>query len=511
MAKRNDVMPQGNSESRLTRRNLLRGAGLVMAASAVPGPAGIAQPPGAVAVPLSAAAETPTTHSVMPELSAYMSGAATRPLPDEVAEKVKHHVLDTLAAMISGLDLPPGQVVTKFARALQADGATIVTLNTTCGPIEAALVNGMLAHSDETDDSHAPGHAHPGSVMVPASMAAGEYFHNDGSRFLRSVALGYDIGTRVTMAMGGLDFQMKTFRSSHSICGTFGAAAAAGCAAGLTAQQMHWLLDYASQQASGYTAWQRDTEHIEKAFVFAGITARNGVTAALLVHMGATGVDDVFSGPGNFFQAFAPQADTAGLIEKLGERYEVTRTNIKKWTVGSPIQAPLDAIELIRKQRPFETEQVKGVAVRVATSEANTVNNREIPNICLQHMVAVMLVDKTVSFRAAHDKARMQDPAVLEQRAKVKLVPDEELERLYPKRVAIVEITFGDGTTLSQRVEAVRGTAENPMGRDEIVEKSRDLIGPVLGAEKCKKLIESILAVENVKDLTELRPLMQRS
>ena len=92
--------------------------------------------------------------------------------------------------------------------------------------------------------------------------------------------------------------------------------------------------------------------------------ARNGVTAALLVQSGWTGVDDVLSGPDNFFLAYAPQADPAKLIEKLGERYEVTRTNIKKWTVGSPIQAPLDALENLLKKHPFEADQVKQVVVR---------------------------------------------------------------------------------------------------------------------------------------------------
>ena len=74
---------------------------------------------------------------------------------------------------------------------------------------------------------------------------------------------------------------------------------------------------------------------------------------------------------------------------------KVTRTNIKeKWTVGSPIQSPLDALELIRKRRPFEPDQVQSVTVGVATSDAALVNKREMLDICMQHMVAVMLLDK---------------------------------------------------------------------------------------------------------------------
>lgn len=441
-----------------------------------------------------------------------MSEAARRALPDEAVEKTKHHILDTFAAMVSGSELPPGRVGLNFARAHAGEKvATVAASDIVCGPIEAAMANGMLAHSDETDDSHAPSHTHPGCATVPAALAAGEQFGIDGTRFLRAVALGYDIGPRVTMTLGGLPFQMETHRSTHSIGETFCAASAAGCAAGLNGQQMRWILDYASQQASGIAAWQRDTDHIEKSLVFAGMPARNGVSAALLIQLGGTGVEDIMSGADNFLLAFAPKADPAKLLEKLGERYEVTRTNIKKWTVGSPIQAPLDALENIRRKRPFEADQVQKVTVRVATSEAKTVNNREMPDICLQHMLAVMLIDKTASFAAAHDKPRMKDPSVLRQRAKVELIPDEELERQYPKRETILEVTLTDGTRLTERVDAVRGTAENPMPREEVVAKCRDLITPILGSEKCSKLIARILDLENVKNVRELRPLLQRA
>jgi 2-methylcitrate dehydratase PrpD len=448
----------------------------------------------------------------MARLSSYMSEAGSQPLPEEVVEKTKQHIIDTFAAMVSGADLAPGRFAINFARAHSAEKtATVAASDVVCGAIEAAFANAMLAHSDETDDSHAPSESHPGASVVPSAFATGEQFNIDGSRFLRAVALGYDVGTRVTMTIGVGGFQTATHISTHALAGNFGSAAAAGCAAGLNQQQMRWLIDYASQQASGIKTWQRDTEHIEKAFLFAGMPARNGVTAALLVQAGATGVDDVLSGQDNFLADYAPQADPAKLIDKLGERFEVTRTNIKKWTVGSPIQAPLDALEIILKRRPFEPEQVQAVTVRVATSEASLVTNREMPDICMQHMIAVMLIDKTASFKAAHDKPRMQDPAILKQRAKVQLIPDAELDRLLPARVAIVEVTLADGTRLTETVKAVRGTAENPMPREEVIAKVRDLLTPVLGAERSGKLIEATLHLEKIKSVRELRPLLQRT
>src|SRR6185436_16401324 len=213
-------------------------------------------------------------------------------------------------------DLPPGQAALHYLRTHSGPGvATIMGSALTAGPVDAALANGVMAHADETDDSHAPSRSHPGCAIVPAALAAGERFGIDGARFLRAVTLGYDIGPRVTMAMGGATFSYESHKSTHSIAGVFGAAAAAACAAGFDAQRMRWLLDYTAQQSSGIAAWRRDTDHIEKAFVFGGMPARSGVTSALLVHSGWNGVDDVFSGADNFFQAYAPAGDPAQLVE----------------------------------------------------------------------------------------------------------------------------------------------------------------------------------------------------
>jgi 2-methylcitrate dehydratase PrpD len=448
---------------------------------------------------------------VMNALSDYMSAARTRALPDEVIEHAKYHLLDTIAAMISGSELPPGQAAQRYVREHSGSGTTtIVGASLTAPPIDAALANGVMAHADETDDSHNESRSHPGCAVVPAALAAGEVYGIDGNVLLRAVTLGYDVGPRVVLAMGGAAFSYESSLSTHSIAGTFGASAAAACAAGLDARQMRWALDYTAQQSSGIVAWRRDTDHIEKAFVFGGMPARNGVTAALLVKSGWNGVDDILSGPDNFFAAYAPKAQPEKLIEKLGERYEITQTDIKKWSVGSPIQGPLDAIEAIREKKPFEADQVKKVTVRLAPSVATVVDNRDIPDICLQHLVAVMLIDKTVSFHAAHDKPRMQDAAVQKQRAKVNLVRDEELAKLLPLRETVVEIEFNDGKRLSERVSAVRGTPRNPMGRDEVIDKARDLITPVLGRESSTRLIETVFEIEKLTEVRSLRRLLQR-
>jgi len=510
-----DVAPkEKNSVKKISalidRRNLLQGAGGLLAGAVLYPAVGWA-----VQNDNSPTAVQPVSE-VMAKLSSYMSEAGSRALPDEVVDQAKEHILDTLAAMVSGSELPGGHAAIQFARAYGGEKiATVVGSKILCGPIEAALVNAEFGHSDETDDYFHVGGAHPGCSIVPAALALGEKFGVGGTQFLRAVVLGYDIGMRMTVTLDAAG----TLHDTHGIVGNFGAAAAGGCVAGLNAQQMRWVLDYAAQQAgSGISAWQRDTEHIEKGFVFAVMGARNGVTAVLLVHSGWNGVNDILSGPGSFLRAYAPKADPNELIDKLGERYEVTRTNIKKWTVGGPLQLPLDALSTLQEQHSFTAEQVKQLNVRLAPGEATGIaNSPEMPDLSLPYMMAVMLVDKTASFRAAHDKPRMQDPAIVRERAKVRLVPDESLEFASPKpgvapgRVAVVEVVLTDGTQFSQRAEHARGTIDNPMSRDEVIAKCRDLMAPVLGGETCTKLTKKVFDIENVKDMKELRPLLQRA
>jgi 2-methylcitrate dehydratase PrpD len=487
-----------------TRREVLQRAGWVVAAAAFPSATDLAAMPqrGTAARAQTASPKNPVS-DVMARLSTYMSQARDRALTDHVLAQTKWHVLDTLAAMVSGSELAPGQAAIKFARLYGGkEVATVVGDTVLCGPIEAALANGVLAHADETDDSW-PGGWHPGCNVVPAALAAGEQFGISGGHFLRAVALGYDVGARVLITLRpGLS---DSHKATHAIAGVFGAAAAAGCAASLNVQEMRWLLDYTAQQCSGIGYWYRDTDHIEKGFVFGGMPARSGVTSALLVHTGWTGVDDILSGRDNFLLANAPQANAELLVDKLGERFEVVRTTIKRWTVGTPIQAPLDAMEALLKRQPIDPNQVQQILVRSAPG--SVVDDSDPPDINIQYAMALMLTDKTATFRSIHDKARMQDPAILRLRAKVRL----EAPGSQGDGAPLLEITLADGTRVGQRVGPVLGTIDNPMTRDQLVSKCHDLMTPVLGAAPSMRLIDRVLESDKTRNIRELRPFLQRT
>ena len=259
----------------------------------------------------------------------------------------------------------------------------------------------------------------------------------------------------------------------------------------------------------------RDEEHIEKAFDFGGMPARNGVAAATMVAAGFTGVEDVFAGERNFFVAYdetrriGKAPEPGRLVHELGSTYEILNTNIKRWSVGSPIQAPLDALVDLIRAHTIKAAEVEKLVVRVSHVGANTTNNRHMPDICMQHMCAVMLLDGIVTFKSAHDEKRMRDPKVLALRSKIELYGDDELTRAMPSRQGIVELHLRGGRELRHHVKAVRGTTQNPMTRAEVDEKSYHLMAPVLGKKKARALCDAVWALEKVSDVRKLRPLLR--
>jgi 2-methylcitrate dehydratase PrpD len=445
----------------------------------------------------------------MQRLSRYIADAGRQRLPSSVAEKTKHHILDTLAAIISGARLLPGKKGISYVRTLGgAKESCVIGSSILTSAAHAALANGMSAHADETDDSHAPSLTHPGCGIVPAALAVAEREAAGGEALLRAVALGYDVCARLTLSLNAYEFR-EDGHSTHSFGPMFGAAAAAGLLLKLDERQARYLLSYAAQQASGVSCWMRDEEHIEKAFDFGGMPARNGVYAATMVAHGFSGVEDALSGERSFYVAYGRDPKPEMLAQGLGERYEILRTNIKRWSVGSPIQAPLDSLALLVRENRVKAEEVERVRIRVAHQGANTTDNRSMPDICMQHMCAVMLLDGTVTFKSSHDEKRMKHPKVLELRKKIELRGDDELTRAMPSRQGIVEITLRGGRSLRHHTVAVRGTAENPMTRDEVDAKSYDLIAPVAGSARARRLCDTVWKLEGLKDVRKLRPLLQ--
>ena len=458
---------------------------------------------------MSASKKSPPKISpLMHKLATYIVGARRRALPAAVTERAKHHLLDTIAAMLSGSKLLPGRRAIEFvATQGGVPEATVIGSKIVTSAINAALANGMHAHADETDDTYYLALVHPGCGVVPAALALAERERASGTELLRATVLGYDICARMSIALGIERFRERG-HSTHSFGHMFGAAAAAAAILKLNYDQTRYLLSYTAQQASGLSCWARDIEHIEKAFDFGGMPARNGVTAGLMASMKFTGVEDVFDGDRSFFHAHGLTASPEKLVHGLGKTYEIMNTSIKRWAIGYPIQAPIDAVlNLIEKHR-ITADAVERVVVTIDDQGARTVNQRTMASINIQHLVAVMLLDGEITFASAHDDRRVRDTRVLQLKERITLQGSVALGRAKTTQ-AIVEITLRDGRRVRHHTKAVRGTAANPMPRAEVEAKALDLLLPVIGRRRAARLVDIIWNIERLRDARQLRPLLQ--
>ena len=438
----------------------------------------------------------------------YIAASPDLNLPAEVHVQAKHHILDTFAAMISGSTLRPGQFMLQYVRTEGGSAEAQVAGSALLASASlAALANGTAAHADETDDSHAASGTHPGCAVVPAALAMAERAGSDGTAFLKAVVVGYDVGCRVGRALQPIAVSAKG-HSSRSLGNVFGAAAAAASIARLDASQVGCALSYAAQQAAGIGSYIRAQDHVEKAFVLGGMPARNGVTAARLAQTGACGTADPFVGERNFLQAYSPDPRPEELVRGLGKNFEILQTSIKQFCVGSPIQAPLEALFAIMAEHPLSPEDVERIVVRLPEERAATVNNREIADINLQHILALALVHGKVTFATAHDDSLLNLSSVHDLRSRIELVGDPALrDAEFPRQVDLTIITRG-GQRFAKRLMTYRGTPENPATTDEVEAKARDLIAPVTGREQGEALIRAISKLENVKDMREFRSLL---
>ncbi|MGZ8436695.1 MAG: MmgE/PrpD family protein [Candidatus Binatia bacterium] len=433
---------------------------------------------------------------IIDSLVEYMLAARQDPLPAQVIQKGKSHLLDSLAAVVSGSTLKPGKLGLQHAREQGGrEECSVLGTNLRTTPIIAAFANGMSGHADETDDSNSQ--LHPGCAIVPAALALAESQNCGGEALLRAVILAYDIGFR---------FHQAFAPRSTTFGATFGCATAAGTLAVLDAMQMRYLISYAAQQASGSRAWVGDDDHIEKAFDYAAMPARNGVTAALLIKSGFTGNRDVLEGDQGIIKTYAP-CDPAKILAELGQRFTITSCLIKKYPVGSPMMETVDATLAMLAKQPVNADDIGKVIVRIPESGARTVNNRRMPDVNVQFMVAAILIEGKLTFDMAHDYARFQNPRVLALKEKVQLIADNEMEKSGHRFQGMVEVALRDGRVVREHVIDCRGRPENPMSPEEVEKKAAWLMEPVLGKKNVDQIIDSVRRIESlssIRDLTKL-------
>ena len=450
---------------------------------------------------------------ITPDLTDYISGAATHTVPAAIRERARLHILDTLASIIACNSLEAATLGRAYAAAMSPDGQSpILGSRQAASPVDAVFASAMTAHAAEINDFIPSAYVQPGPAIVPVSIEAARANGRTGSDLVGAVIAGYEIAGRLPKAIGTRNLYLAGL-ANHGIAPTFGAASAAASLMGLSPEQVDHMLAYCSQQASGSWQWLLDVRHIEKAFVFGGMGARNGLQAAYMAQLGFTGVPESFDNENAWFRWRAFQGegkDHASLVDGLHERYELSLAAMKRYPVGGPTQPAVRALLDLRET--IAPDQVEKIVVAMP-GEAATFERANMPALNIPYLAAIIVLDSRLDFVDAQSLSRQE--TVEQARAfarKVTVVRDEAQEMGEGEdrtESARVTVTLKDGRTEERYVAYVPGFPTHPLGKAEVEEKAIELIEPVLGRSKADRLVALCDGLDDAPSIEPIIDLMR--
>ncbi len=437
-------------------------------------------------------------------LGRYASGLRhDAPSPD-VLHHAKRAVVDWFAAAHAGLRAAPVPMLEKVLAEDLGRGACVLLRGGAATARAAALLHGAAAHAAEVDDSFRDAMIHPGAATVAAALAVAQETGCSGRQFLCGVVAGYEVSTRIGLAMGPSHY--RHWHNSGTI-GTFGAAASAGVALALDASTLAHALATAATFAAGLQqAFRMDS--MSKP-LHTGRAAEAGVLAAQLAAAGTTGGLDVLEGESGMGAAMSDEADWSRIGDTLGRDFHIARLTVKNHVGVGHSFAAIDAVLALRARHGLRAHQVRellvetyGTALRMASCETPSTPNEA--RFSLRYAVAAALVQGSLRLDA-YDPARMQDPALRELMPRIRLCVDPDMDRAYPgKRSARVTVRRMDEALLTHWQEHRRGDPELALSDAELSEKFQDLVAPVLGTQAARALLTKLWGLDRCEDLRDL-------
>ena len=465
---------------------------------------------------MSASNSVPDPAPVTERLATWTANLRLTDLPSEVRDRAKHLLLDAIGCGLVGAGLSWSVVATDAVLGLESRGESgLIGTGRVTSPCAAALLNSSYIQGFELDDYHPSAPVHSGSLVLPAMLAAlTDERPGTGGELLLGAVRGFEIGPRIGLALHGA--QMLT-RGWHSgpVFGGPAAAAAAGTLYGLDANGFEDAFGMAATQAGGLMAAQfgamvKRMQH--------GFAARNGLLAASLAAGGYTGIKQVFERSyGGFLSTFGEghDPDVSQIDAELGQRWETLQIAVKPYATMAGLHAAIDAARQLLSEAPVDPAQVEMVEISMsepAFHHGGWRAERPLSAVGAQmnvaYAVAVTLLDGTaLAAQFAPERIDADDIWALIERTTAQHEPafDQRYEDGYNTRLIV---TLADGTAREAFVDHPRGGILQPLSNQEIVEKFRALVEPLIDQERAVSIERAVLDLEELGDARQLAALL---
>ncbi len=453
-------------------------------------------------------------------LASFAAGLTPGTVPRAVTEQAGRLLLDTAGVTLAAVPDDFAESVQTVARTLGGPPeSSLWGATEQIGMAAAVLANGTLAHGLDYDDTLEEAIVHTGSCCVTAAVAAGEARHASGAEVLAAIVAGVEVMAAVGSACPGA-FHRRGFHPT-ALCGSFGAAAAAGRLLGLTAAELTTAFGLCGSQASGIIEYLADGTWTKR--LHAGWAAHAGVVAAMLARAGFTGPRTVFEGTHGFYRGFGgevPAADRlAALAAGLGREWAIQRLMFKAYPCGSINQPYMDCAARIRTRPGFDPAAIRAIACRTAEGPVHRLweplAEKRRPTtpygakFSLPYCIALVLVEGAAGVDG-FSEAKTRDPGILAVAGKVGYVLDPTLP--YPRRfTGHVRVELVDGRVFEETQDAPRGGPERPLPLEELRAKFRANALRALPAAQVDLLLERLSAIEGVEDVAPVAARLRRA
>ena len=440
------------------------------------------------------------------ELSRFIVNARAEDFPAEVCEAAKKSLLDWIGVTLGAMNEQGTLILLELVKEMMKGGeqSTVLGHGFKTTTLNAALLNGMMAHALDYDDAHSGVRTHPSAPMIPALLSIGEFLGASGPDLIAAIVAGFDVTIRLGYALGR-EWYEKGWHAT-SVLGRIGAAAAASRLLKINSGETSVALGLAATQAGGL----RDVFGTMSKPFHAGKAAMDGLLSALLAQRGFSGPSDIFGQEGGFGRVFTEKYELEAILRRLGVDYLILENNFKPYAACLLTHPVIDGLITLRTKHRLEPESIKEVNIRVAPWALKVAGNlAPRDGTEAKFSVAVAAALALIHGRAVDgvfSDANVRDPRIKALVDKISMTPVAELE----ETEAMLQVVLHDGRPFAIHVVTPKGDPRNPLSFDEVAEKMRDLARKALPARTVEKIIETVRGLEKLGNAAQLVRLCTR-
>lgn len=434
-------------------------------------------------------------------------------LPDIVVEKAKENVLDNLgSALASANTADILNMIKEIKKYDFQNDCTIWGSNKKASLFNAALINGSMGHTIEMDDVHKQSKCHPGTVVIPAALAVGEFNKISGKELLLSIVIGYEVILHIGMGIGAASHRLKGWHATAT-CGPFGAAAVTSKMLNQDIKKIRSALGIAGTQASGLWAFAADGATSKK--YHPGHAAYCGIIAAIMANSGMIGPGQIIeASDGGLFRATSENYNYEVVTDGLGKKYEILNVDRKPYACCRSMHPSIDAVLELKREKNILPQNIEGIEVKtyeIAIKQCGLIHqpkNIFESKFSIPFGIAIAFFEGN-ALNEQFSMSRINNKEIINLAKKVKVVESKKYTEMYPNNWGCrVKIITKNKEIFEKEILKAKGDHQNPLSREELINKFNNLTKEIFDSEtqqrKVIEIVDNLEHIENIQTLLDL-------